>query len=266
MMTSIMSNIINEHANNLRVSSQVSAGFEENIKLVGEGNAELGIISSNLMGKAQEAYPDLRAIFNAFSSPIHVVVDGKIDASRIEDLKGKTVNIGVPGQATRIITEKLLAAYGLSLEDIKVSSLTTGEGIAALQDGQIDAAVIVGNLPIPGISELAVSKKVDLLPIDGLEAQEFNKNLGLILSKAVIPAGTYQNVDYDTNTMSASVAVVGDKGLDEGLVYEFTKAFWDSLDELQESHAGFKSVSRESAISGWNMPLHPGAAKYFQTP
>ena len=51
--------------------------------------------------------------------------------------------------------------------------------------------------------------------------------------------------------------------LSEELVYNFTKAFWENVRELDKVHAKAKLITLETALQGLSVPLHPGAAKYY---
>lgn len=266
LLAGVICNVANKHAKGLQVSPQVTAGFEENAKLVGEKRVELGMTGGPQLVKYYQQFPDLRALFNLSMNPYHLVVRGGLGVQGIEDLKGRTVNIGAPGQATRVIAEGFLKCYGLTPENYRVSSLTTGEAIEALKNDQIDAAFVIAGLPMPGIAELAVTKKIDLLPIEGPNAERHAVEMKGTVVPVVIPAGTYKGVDRDVPSLGSPLTLFCHADLEEGLVYEFTKAIWDNVNELREAHASFKTTKLdETAVAGWKgVPLHPGAEKYFK--
>lgn len=266
VMGGALCDVANKNLEGLKVSPQVSAGFEENVGLVAKRSVQLAEADSKTMISGYEKYPDIRGLFNMAVFPVHVAVDAKKGIKSIADLKGKKVNIGAPGQATRKIAEMLLDAYGLKPGDYKASSLTTGEACQALKDGNIDAAIINAAMPMPGIAEVAITRAIDLLPVEGTAAEKFNEGMGFSLIPAVIPAGTYKGVNHDTPTMAIPVAIMAHKDLDTGLVYQFTRSIWSNLDQLKAAHEGFKALKLDqSAISGWqNVPLHPGAERYFK--
>jgi hypothetical protein len=43
-----------------------------------------------------------------------------------------------------------------------------------------------------------------------------------------------------------------------------TKAFFENLDEVGESHHKGKSITLEKALDGITIPFHPGAEKYYK--
>lgn len=266
LQAGVLCNVANKHAKEVQVSPQVTAGFEENVKLVAERRVELGMATGPQLVKYHQQFPTLRGLFNVSMNPYHLVVRGGLGVQRVEDLKGRTVNIGAPGQATRVFGEKLLKCYGLTPENFKVSSLTTGEAIEALKNDQIDAAFILAGLPMPGLAELAVTKKITLLPIQGPPADAHMAEMGGTVVPVIIPAGTYKGVDVDVPTLGTPITLFCHADLDEKLVYEFVKAVWDNVKELREAHGSFKDAKLDgSVVAGWkSVPLHPGAEKYFK--
>ncbi|WP_206811719.1 TAXI family TRAP transporter solute-binding subunit [Paradesulfitobacterium ferrireducens] len=266
VMGGVLSDVVNKNYKGLNISPQVTAGFEENVGLVANKTIAVAEVNNSQMIKGYEKYQDIRGLFNFQIMPVHVVVDAKKNIKTIQELKGKKINIGAPGQVTRKIAEALLASYGLTSNDYSAAALSTGESLEALKDGQIDAGIVISNPPMPGIAEAAVSKGVDLLAIDGELAAKFNEAMGLTLVPSVIPANTYKGVDHDVHTMAAPVVIIAHKDLDADLVYEFTKTVWSNLDKLKAAHEGFNSLMLDqSAIAGWDkVSMHPGAEKYFK--
>jgi TRAP transporter TAXI family solute receptor len=80
----------------------------------------------------------------------------------------------------------------------------------------------------------------------------------------VIPAGTYRGIDTDTNTVSVMALLVTYEGMPEEVIYNFTKALFDNIADVQGSHAMGKNIKLETATNGLTAPLHPGAAKYYR--
>lgn len=266
IMGGVFSDVANKHLDGLKIFPQVTEGFEANIGLIAKQTIPIAEASNNVAIKGYAKYPDIRGLFNFLMFPIHILVNAKDNFNSIEDLKGKRINIGAPGQSTRGIATAMLEAYGLQSGDYKVASLSTKESADALKDGQIDAAVIIGNTPMPNIASVAVTKKIDLLPLEGPNADKFNETMGFILVSSTIPAGTYKGVDKIVRILSFPVMIIAHKDLDADLVYQFTKSVWDNLNELKAMHNGFGSLELDaSVIRGWkDIPIHPGAEKYFK--
>ena len=52
-------------------------------------------------------------------------------------------------------------------------------------------------------------------------------------------------------------------GVPEDVIYNATKAFWENLDEVHATAFFLKEVTLQTAFTSVNVPLHPGAAKYY---
>ncbi len=265
IMGGVLSDVANKHLEGLKIFPQVTEGFEANIGLIAKQTIPIAEASNDVVIKGYAKYPDICGLFSFLMSPIHILVNAKDNFKSIEDLRGRKINIGAPGQSTRGVATALLEAYGLKSGDYKVSSLSTKDSADALKDEQIDAAIIIANIPMPNIASVAVTKRIDLLPLEGPNADKFNKDMGFIMAPTSIPAGTYKGVDKKVNTLAFPVMIIAHKDLDAELVYQFTKSVWDNLNELKVAHSAFSPLELESAILGWkDVPIHPGAEKYFK--
>ena len=47
-------------------------------------------------------------------------------------------------------------------------------------------------------------------------------------------------------------------------VYRMTKEIWENLDEMQKTAVTLKSMDPKNPFLGVNVPLHPGAIKYYK--
>ena len=52
--------------------------------------------------------------------------------------------------------------------------------------------------------------------------------------------------------------------MSDDAVYAATKAFWDNLEEVQATAFFLKEVTKESAFTSVNVPLHPGAERFYR--
>ncbi len=68
----------------------------------------------------------------------------------------------------------------------------------------------------------------------------------------------------DTQTVAVKATIVVKADLDEELVYNLTKGLFENLDAVAAAHAKGNEMSLEGAVQGVSVPLHPGAAKYFE--
>ena len=53
-------------------------------------------------------------------------------------------------------------------------------------------------------------------------------------------------------------------GVSDEAVYNATKSFWGNLSEVHATAIFLKDVTKETAFTSVNVPLHPGALKYYE--
>ena len=81
-----------------------------------------------------------------------------------------------------------------------------------------------------------------------------------------LPPGTYEGQVNQTSLelagFSAAIAVNAD--VDEDTVYRLTRSFWSNLAEIQAAATFMRAVTLEHPFTALNMPLHPGAIRYYE--
>src|SRR5262249_31038077 len=119
-------NMINRAAGMTVCAVVVSEGSAANLAALKAGSIDLAIVQSDwqyhaVQGQASEnaetRFDGLRAVFSLYSEPVTIVARRDSGIASVEDLKGKRVNLGLPGSSGRASAEALIAAMGWSLKD-----------------------------------------------------------------------------------------------------------------------------------------------------
>ena len=79
-----------------------------------------------------------------------------------------------------------------------------------------------------------------------------------------LAAGTYPGQDKDIETIAQPNFLAVNADVDEEHVYQLTKAIYENLPFLQAIHAATKAMDVNAALAGLPVPLHPGAARYYE--
>lgn len=271
ILGSNVGNLINKNSELINLSAQVTGGYSENFSLIESGEVQIAqqnLYEYNLAYAGEEKYEgepheNIRALFNASLMPVHIAVLEESGINSYSDLKGKRFNMGEPKQATYDIASKYLDTIGFS-DDVKKGVLSTGSAADALRDKQQDAVLLLSNSPNSGLVQTSASKPINLLPIEGDIAEEFIEKLNNSVVKTTIPADTYEGQEEDIDTVAFPIVFYVNEDASEDEVYEFTKVFWENLNELHEEMPSTKGLTEEIAIEGINAPFHPGAERYFK--
>jgi TRAP transporter TAXI family solute receptor len=205
----------------------------------------------------------LRAITNLYHESFHLVTRKDSGIKTMKDLKGKRMSLDEPGSGTLVDARLILAAYGMTEKDIKAEYLKPQQSADKLKDGALDAFFSVAGWPEGAIAELAATVGVDLVPIDGPEAENLIKQFGFFAADE-IPDGAYKNV-AGVKTVSVNAIWATSSKQPDPLIYGVTAALWNPSTRklLDSGHAKGRMIKLESAIQGLGIPLHPGAEKFY---
>jgi TRAP transporter TAXI family solute receptor len=256
------------------VATAVSSnGSVANINAIQGGSLESGFSQSDVAywaytgtglydGKGK--VEDLRLLATLYPETIHLVAREDADIKSVADLRGKRVSMDEPGSGTLVDAQIVLAAYGLTEDDVEAEYLKPGPAGDRLRDGALDAYFFVGGYPAGAISELATSSGISLVPIAGPEVEKLLADYQFF-AKDMVPEGTYAGVG-DTQTISVAAQWVTSAKQPEELVYNIVKVMWNDATRkaLDAGHAKGKLITLENATTGLGIPLHPGAERFYR--
>ncbi len=257
------------------IATALSAnGSVANVNAIAGGTLESGFSQSDVATWAQtgtgiwqdrEAVTKLRAIANLYPETIHLVASAESGIKSVADLAGKRVSLDEPGSGTLVDARIILEAYGLSEEDVEAAFLKPDQAAERMRDGAMDAFFFVGGFPAGAIAELASQEDITLVPISGSEAE------GVIgkytfFAENTVPGGTYEGVDEDTTTLSVGAQWITSADQPDDLIYNVTAALWNDNTRklLDAGHQKGKQITLETALDGVGIPLHPGAARFYE--
>jgi TRAP transporter TAXI family solute receptor len=107
-------------------------------------------------------------------------------------------------------------------------------------------------------------ESVRLLPIAGATRDKLVHQFSFL--PVTIPGATYPSIDTETASVAVPALFVVNANLSDDLVYGITKALWQDATRrlLDNGHPAGKGIRIENALNGISIPLHPGAARYYQ--
>ena len=250
---------------------EVTGGATENPKLVGSGDSDIGFTNANLAYNAYtgtgifkaKKYEKLRLLFGGVApGTLHIVTLATSSVKTYSDLKGKKVAVGPQGGGGLSMLPDILSIYNLTMNDFSASYLSFDEGVQAVIDKHLDAALVQAPHPAPAVKNIQGSGiKFRLLEMTDAERDRLVEKFPYY-NKVDLPASVY-NLPAVTKLVGSTNVVVVNADLNADLVYQITKAIFESVDQLHKVHPSAASISVKNAISNV-IPFHPGAAKYFR--
>ncbi|WP_243385633.1 TAXI family TRAP transporter solute-binding subunit [Bacillus kexueae] len=262
-----MASII-EDETELSASAQSSGASAENMNTLKGGEAEIAFTQTDIASYALNGelmfdgnkVENVQAIGTLYPETVQIITTKDSGIESVEDLKGKTVSIGAPGSGVNANALQILEVHGLTTDDIKAQNLSFDESTDGIQSGSIDAAFITAGTPTGAVEALAATEDVKVISIASEKIQELIEKYPYY-AEDTVAAGTY-GIEEDATTVAVKAMLVVRDDLDEDTVYNITKAIFENTDKI--THAKGKLIKAETALDGiGDMPLHPGADKYF---
>ena len=215
--------------------------------------------------KDKGAVKNLRAIAMLYPESLHLVARRDAHIHSVRDLKGKRVSFGGKDSGELLHGRMLLAAFGLSESQVKLSILAPEPAADAIAAGTLDAMLTIDAYPIPIVTELAQRAAIDLIPITGPEVDKLRAKYPF-LSASALPAGTYAGQTADVPTLDVGMMLVTGANQPDDLIYGITRALWHPstqklLTDNQPRGKLFHLSATELGRTG--IQLHGGASAYY---
>jgi TRAP transporter TAXI family solute receptor len=268
-----------EPSENLSMSAISSAGSGENVKLLRENQAQFGILQGLFgawaadgsgMLEAEGPQPNLRSISMLWVNVEHFVVTKDMaKAGTVDDLAefgGAPFSIGARNSGTEGSGRAILAGLGIDPEAVfDVAYMGYTPTAEALQNGTVKGANLPGGVPVSAVAQAFAAMGGDLVILEFTEDQIARANSQFELwPEYEIPAGTYPGQDEAVTTIAQPNVLAVNEDVPEEDVYLITKTIYENLPFLQNIHAATKDMALDKAIAGLPVPLHPGAARFYE--
>ena len=262
--------IISRNVPEFQVTSETGNASVANINLIGTHQIEMAFAQNDVaywgakgMVMFKEKYNNLRVVASLYPEHVHCVTLKGSGVNDIMDIKGKRVSVGAPGSGVLGDVTAILQTAGIKFSDMQTDFLDFNNTTQRFKDGQLDVGFVVAGYPTSSLMDLATTHDIDLVSFNDEFMTRLVKEFPFFI-KDVIPAGTYNGVDHDTPTPAVMAMLICDADLSDDVVYKFTKALWENIEDLYKVHAKARMITLETALDGTSVPVHPGAAKYYK--
>ena len=266
-----LAELLNNNIKGMNASAQSTGASVANVNMLKDGSVDLAFIQNDIAYYAvngSEMFKDnkvagLRGLAALYPETIQFVTTADKGIKSIADLKGKKVAVGAAGSGAEANARQILAAYGITYDDIDERFLSFGEAADALKDGNVDAGVVVAGFPTAAIQDLAANKSAAIINIDSDKADELMKKYPYY-TKVSIPKGTYPGQEEDIHSVAVKCVVVTTDKMDDKLGGEVVKAIYEHLDRMKAAHAVGKYITKDTALDGMSIPMNAGAEQYLK--
>lgn len=249
-----------------------TSGSIENCRLVADKEVSFAYAQNDIAHMAfhgdavfeREAMPSLRAVAALYPEAVQIVALKGSKIHSLADLRGKRVDLGVPGSGGRMNARQLLAAAGLALRDLGgVNGREARLALSDLEQGYVDAVFLTSVFPNPAVFRLGESKPVDIVPLDEATIAAL-RSLYPFFSALTLPRNTYPGMEeprlaVQVTAMLLTNAETPDK--DVQLLLRQLLGGVRTLSEKGSLQAYF--ISPKTVRSGLSIPMHRAAEAFL---
>lgn len=255
---------------NWRVSTQATQGSNVNIRLLVDGELELGMSNAAITyfavrGEGQWTEPqEVRSVMTMAPNIALFITPSNSGIETIADLKGKRVVIGPAGAGFETFVSLILKGHGLSMEDLTPLEANQAAAVEMLADGSAAAAFLGGGIPVASISTATSTQDIRFVPFDPAVRDQLVEDYPFF-RPATIPADTYRGQSEDFEGLDVgSMHLITAADLDEELVYQMTRVLYENRDQVAERHPAGRSINPANVVRPTGTDFHPGAIRYYK--
>jgi uncharacterized protein len=246
-----------------------TAGAVTNVEAIQRGDADLGLAFADVayiayvgrLASLPQAFDRLRAIAVMQLTPVHLVVGRDSRIREVGDLRGRRIGVGPPGSGTALTAGLILQAFGIGESAVEIEQLQFNDAADRLLNGTLHAMFDTAIYPAASVT-LATRAGARLLPLDGPPIERLRHEYPF-LRVTVIPRDTYPGGTETVRTIGVDSLLVCRRDLDETLVYDLTRRFFEALPSLSSSQGALRFMDLDQAPAT-PIPLHDGAARFYR--
>ena len=253
-----------------RVSTQGTQGSNVNIRLLVDGEIELGMSNAAITyfavrGEGHWDEPmEVRSVMTMAPNVALFLTPAGSDVRTIADLAGKRVVIGPAGAGFETFVSLILEGHGVSMDDLTPLEATQSAAVEMLADGSAAAAFLGGGIPVAAISQAVATQAIRFVPFDPEVRGQLIADYPFF-RPAMIPGGTYSGHDEDFHGLDVgSMHLITAASLDEELVYELTRVLYENREQVAQQHPAARSINPDNVTRPTGTGFHPGAIRYYQ--
>lgn len=250
----------------IRCAVRSTLGSITNLEQVTHGELDLGIAEAGQIYNNTTSDTPLRTLVSLYPEYISILVRSDAGINSFADLRNKRINIGKPASSQRSTLELLMASHGLKLSDFaQVMQLAPEEQADALCDNRIDATLYVVGHPSGTIKEALRDCHSKLIGLSE-EARAALKQNNPHYRELIIVGAFYAPDLPDITTVGVDALLFTRADLPDDVAYAIVKSLFQQFERFRRLHPAFSALKPDDMMrkKGLPLPLHPGAAKYFQ--
>jgi TRAP transporter TAXI family solute receptor len=275
----LLAESLQRHGVASNASALTTGGSLDNLEQLLTGRATFAVALADAAARNAETHDTskvgITALGRVYENYVHCVVRKASGIHDLTELAGRTVAVGEPGSGTSLTTPRLIEAAGLASvavgaapaagveKTVTVLNLGLNTGLAALQNGSVDALFWSGGVPTAAIAATHRDIGLGFLNLSPL-LPALRTKYGAFYDRVLIPEGAYDGLPA-VWTVGVAYLLLCRSDLDERTVKRTVELLVGHAEELiPRSSLGVLFLSPESLINTAGLPLHPAAAAAYR--
>lgn len=249
----------------VKVEERMTGGASENLRLLldPKSGVDVAFMQGGVASTAEVGGVVMLA--SLYYEPLWIFYRDPSTLTKLNQLRGKQLVVGIVGSGTRALVLQLLAANGLTTasglgqDNTRILAQGGEDGLRALQAGFVDATFYVGGAETPAIQQALRDPVIKLMSLDRAEA---DARRFPFLTKLTLPAGT---IDLATNIPDHDVVMVGTKAMlvaRESLHPALIDLLVDAAREIHGQQGYFETAGEFPGTSQLDIPVSPDADQH----
>ena len=251
-----------------------SKGSVANIKAVMSGHMELGLAQSDRQYQAYHGLAEwrssgpqkkLRSVFSLHSEVITLIASQKSNIKSLNDLRGKSVNIGHRGSGQHKNAIDVLGAVDIPLDAIQFKQASADKNQKLMQTDKIDAFFYTVGHPNRIIKEISSNVNISIIPLTGPSIDSLVEKYPYY-TPSQIPIEFYPFVSNkaDVDSLGLTATLVTSKDINKHVVYAIVKEIFGNLNRFKRLHPALSRLTKAKMLQGLTAPIHEGALLYYR--
>jgi TRAP-type uncharacterized transport system substrate-binding protein len=230
-----------------------TVGALENFQLLQDpkSGVEIGFVTGGISDGSQA--PELLSTGLIYNVPFWIFYPSSTTLDGLPQLKGKRIAVGPEGSGTRFTAERILSKANINAKTATLVPLEGNAAIEALNDGRVDAVLIVGGSDAPAVRTLLTNPQVRLMDFPTAEAftRLFPDLVRLVLPKGAIEIDP-PNPPNDVTLVGTTAKVLIRDDLHPAVVQLLART-------MKEEHSGLGLFQRSGEFPSSFDPEYPMA-------
>lgn len=207
------------------------------------------------------AADQLVMLASLYYEPLWIFHRGDAAITKLLELRGKRITVGMPGSGTRALVVPLLAANSVDANDATLIDAPADTAIDLLAAGRADAALLVGGTATPLIQRALRDPNLRLMSFARAEAYERRFPF---LVRLTLPAGA---IDFARDIPAQPVAMIGTKAMlaaRDGLHPALVNLLLEAVHDVHDDQGYFERAGEFPGTAQVDLRVSPDALRHHR--